>query len=102
MGILLVYVTHPDSNCAQRIANEILDLRLAGCIAMFPSESIYWWEGEKKHEDEFITLFKTKSENASALEEAITKIHPYDIPCILKFEVDANAPYAAWIRMKTR
>ena len=102
MSILLVYVTHPDVDCAKRITNEILDKRLAGCIAMFPSESVYLWEGEKKHDKEFITLFKTKNENASALEEAITKMHPYDIPCILKFEVDANAPYSAWIRMKTR
>ena len=32
------------------------------------------------------------------LRKEVEKIHPYDVPCIMKFDVEANTSYENWIR----
>ncbi len=32
----------------------------------------------------------------------VEAIHPYETPCIMKFEVEANKAYADWIHNETK
>jgi len=34
------------------------------------------------------------------LQEEITEVHPYTVPCIMKIEVSANQAYEDWIRQE--
>ena len=54
-----------------------------------------------QHEDEIVTILKTKNKNWEKLKSRIAELHPYDVPCIMKIEVEANEGYEKWIREST-
>ena len=101
MPFLVFYVTHPDEATAQRISGAMVEQRLAACANIFPIQSAYWWEGAVQQEGEWVSILKTRPELENALEQAILEIHPYTTPCILRFEVRANASYEKWVEAET-
>lgn len=101
MAFLLFYVTHPDEATARRIAGQVVEQRVAACANIFPIQSAYWWDGAVQHEGEWVSILKTRPELEQALEAEIRRIHPYEVPCMLRYEVRANADYEQWIREMT-
>jgi periplasmic divalent cation tolerance protein len=97
MAFLLFYITHPDEETARRIAGQLVQERLAACANIFPIQSAYWWDGALQKENEWVSLLKTRIGLEDTLESAIRRLHPYDTPCILRYEVRANADYEQWI-----
>ena len=102
MPFLLFYITHPDEPTARRIADLAVQQRLAACANIFPIASTYWWAGSIQTEAEWVSILKTRPELEQALEDCIRAAHPYDVPCLLRFEVRANAAYEQWIAESTR
>lgn len=102
MAFLLFYVTHPDEETARRIASHMVKERLAACANIFPISSAYWWEGAVQQENEWVSVLKTRLELEQELEAAIREQHPYDVPCILRYEVRANTDYEHWISAATQ
>ena len=101
MDIILIYVTNPDKETAQKIAGYLLDLKLIACYNIFPVESSYWWSGSMDSSDEYVSVLKTRAEYWETLRDEIEKNHPYEVPCILKIDVDANESYKKWIFEET-
>jgi periplasmic divalent cation tolerance protein len=101
MAFLFVYVTHASEEEAGRISRELLEARLIACANIHRMESMYWWSGVIEHGAEWVSILKTSINRWEALEEAITRTHPYDTPCILKMEVSANKAYEDWIHAQT-
>lgn len=101
MAFLLFYTTYPDEATAQQIAGHLLDRRLIACANIFSIESAYWWQGAVRQEGEWVAVLKTQLELETLVEQEIQKIHPYEVPCVLRFEVRANGAYEDWIRENT-
>jgi periplasmic divalent cation tolerance protein len=101
MAFLLFYVTHPDEATARRVSEHLVNERLVACANIFPITSAYWWQGAVQHESEWVSILKTRPDLENRLEAAIQKIHPYEVPCILRFEVRANEAYEKWIAQET-
>ena len=101
MSLALIYVTCPNEAEAQKIARHLLDVRLVACANIFPIQSIYEWQGEVCAEGEAVLLLKTRPELWEAVQAAVEKIHPYQVPCILKIEAAANAAYENWVEEQT-
>ena len=101
MPFLLFYVTHPDEETAQRVCSHLIDRRLAACANIFPVASAYWWQGATVREDEWVSVIKTRLDLEKRVEEEIRQVHPYEVPCILRFEARANDDYEAWIAAET-
>ncbi|GAB4492328.1 MAG: divalent-cation tolerance protein CutA [Saprospiraceae bacterium] len=101
MAFLLFYVTHPDEATARRIAEHLVQKRLVACANIYPIASAYWWQGSVQHEGEWVSILKTRLELEQKLETEIQKIHPYEVPCILRYEVRANEAYEKWIISET-
>ncbi len=97
MAFTIAYVTHADAEAAQSLTDYLLNKRLIACGNMFPIQSIYWWQGAISRDDEFVSLLKTSSARWPEVERAILEQHPYDVPCIMHLEVQANAGYEAWV-----
>lgn len=97
MEICLVYVTNASKDQASALVDLIVNEKLAACANVFPIESAYWWNGSIEKDQEVVTLFKTIPELWETLRDRIIAIHPYDVPCIIKFEVEANESYRKWI-----
>ena len=99
---LVFYITHPDEDCAKRISDAMLQQRLVACANISPVGSLYWWEGAVVQEGEWVSVLKTRLDLEQALENAIRAMHPYQTPCIMRFETRANEDYVAWIASSTR
>ena len=102
MAFIAVYITHPGLEEAKRITGHLLERRLIACANLFPMESAYRWQGAVEHAQEVVSLVKTRPEHWEALKDEVERLHPYETPCIMKLEVEANAAYEAWIRAETR
>ncbi len=94
----VLYVTHPDEETARKLSRLLLEEKLIACANLFPIQSAYWWEGEVQTEGEWVSLLKTTSDLYPLVEQRLLKLHPYDTPCIIRTEVQANESYERWIR----
>ena len=92
-----VYVTAPESAAAE-LAERLVDERLAACVNAVDCRSTYRWEGEVTTDNETILLIKTTDEGYHRLVERVEELHPYEVPCIERFE-KANVAdrFGAWI-----
>ncbi len=69
---------------ARRIADALVQQRLAGCVQIVgPIESLYRWEGKIETATEWQCWIKTRKSHYKAVEQAIHKLHPYEVPEIL-------------------
>jgi len=81
---------------------HLLKKRLAACANIFPINSAYWWKGKIENPKEFVLIVKTKKQNFEKVKQAVKKIHPYTIPCIVKIDVEANKEYENWIKQEVK
>ncbi|HEB61807.1 MAG TPA: divalent-cation tolerance protein CutA [Bacteroidetes bacterium] len=102
MAFIILYVTHKNKEEAKKIGDYLLNKHLIACANYFPIESGYWWNGNIESDDEFVSVLKTRKENWKIVKKEIEKIHPYDVPCIMKIEVEANEKYENWIFNETK
>ncbi|WP_254534554.1 divalent-cation tolerance protein CutA [Halomarina litorea] len=90
------YVTAP-AEAATDLARTLVEERLAACVNAVDCRSTYRWEGEVVEEEEVLLLAKTTDERYPDLAARVAELHPYDVPCIERFEEsDLSADFAAW------
>lgn len=102
MGFIVLYVTCKDKKEAEKISSALLDKKLIACVNFFPIQSSFWWKGKIDNSNEIVALLKTKKENWKVVEEEIKKLHSYETPCIMKFDVEANDDYEKWVNEETK
>ncbi len=95
--MILVYVTCRDKSQANDISKHLLEKKLIACANIFPIESMYWWEGRISKEQEFVVIAKTLEEKFGEVKEEIRGVHSYEVPCILKINVEANEEFLKWV-----
>lgn len=102
--VLLVLTNVPDEATAHSIARGVVAGRLAACVNVLPSvRSIYQWEGKVEETVEVTLLIKSTQDRYAALEDAIRKAHPYDVPEIIAMPVAAGLPaYLNWVVSETK
>lgn len=100
---LLVLCNTPDTACAEQIAQDLVERRLAACVNILaPCRSVYRWQGVVEHATEVPLLIKTTAARYAALETAIRALHPYDVPEIIALPLSAGLPaYLGWITQET-
>ena len=98
MSFIIVYITHATEKVATKVSNYLIEQKFVACANVFPIKSAYWWKEIIQSENEWVSIVKTIRENWDPLKKEIEKIHPYEIPCIMKFEVEANNSYEEWIK----
>ena len=103
METLLVLTNCPDEEAANTIALAIVEARLAACVNILPRvQSIYRWQGRIESATEIPLFIKSTAANYPALEAAIQKLHPYDIPEIIALPVERGLPaYLNWVAAET-
>lgn len=99
--IITIYVTHANESEAEKIVSYLLTKRLVACANFFPIKSMYWWKGSLEKNDEIVTLFKTREGYFEMVKQEILEMHPYDTPCIIKLDSEANDSYIKWVYSET-
>lgn len=104
MDTLLVLSNLPDRAAADRLAQALIERRLAACVNILaPCRSVYRWQGALESAEEYPVLIKTTAERYAAVEEAIRALHPYELPEIVAVPVGAGLPaYLEWVAAETR
>ena len=102
MNIILIYITHKNLKEAKKVAAVLLEKRLVACVNYFLIESASWWQGKIESGKEVVSILKTSKKNWKKVQTAVKKIHPYDLPCIMKIDVEASREYADWINEETK
>lgn len=99
MSVLLCLCSCPDDASAARIAETLVDERLAACVNILPGvRSVYRWQGQVERADELLLLVKTSAQRADTLRERILALHPYELPEVIMVEVDGGLPaYLDWV-----
>lgn len=95
----IVLTTVSSMEEAKRMARSLVEERVAACVNMAGSvESVYRWKDAVEEAQEVLLLIKTRVEKLAALEEAVRRLHSYDVPefVILKVD-DGGAAYLKWI-----
>ncbi len=95
----VVLTTCGSAEEARRIAQELVERRLAACVNIVPQiESVYRWQGEVESAMEWLLIVKTTVEAFEGVRDAIGKLHSYDVPeCIAIAVEDGSAGYLEWI-----
>lgn len=97
-----VYITTSSEAEAKEIAKKLLDKKLIACANMFPISSLYYWENKLCDDSEFAVIMKTRAELLDELIEQIKKIHSYEVPCIVSWDISkGNEDYLKWIEKET-
>lgn len=102
MECISVYVTFPDEKTAQSILNSLIEDKAIACANIMPIKSMYWWQDEVVQEGELAALIKSRATNWAYLVKRITTLHPYEVPCIIRYPIEPNAAYADWIYEVTK
>lgn len=101
MAFLLFYVPFPDEVSASSISEQMVSQQLAACANIFPIQSKFIWDSEMQSEGEYIAVLKTPLHLGAILEKALLAAHPYQTPCVLRWEARANEAYGKWIHEAT-
>lgn len=101
--VLLVACNAPDQETARKIAQSLVERRLAACVNILaPCLSVYKWQGELEDSSEVPLLIKTTAARYGALEAAISALHPHQVPEIIAFPVSHGLPdYLEWVVAET-
>lgn len=97
---IVVLVTCGSVEEGKHIGRALVEARLAACVNVLqaPMESIYRWKGKVDSATEFLLLIKTSRVRFAALEEAIKRLHSYDIPEIIALPIEKGSrDYLAWL-----
>jgi periplasmic divalent cation tolerance protein len=94
----IVMTTTGSVDEARRIAESLVDRKLAACVNIVPRVvSIYRWKGKVEEAEEWLLCIKT----AAAFEkvrDAILDMHSYELPECLSISMeDASPQYLEWL-----
>ena len=97
-SITLLYTPVNSESEAKRIGQAAVEKKLAACANLFPIQSYYHWNAALNEDNEFVLLLKTLPEAVEKLTRFIEEEHPYDVPCILRFQAEVNHAYLEWMQ----
>jgi periplasmic divalent cation tolerance protein len=101
--VLLVLTTLPDHETAQTVATTLINEKVAACINILGAcTSVYCWQGAVEKAAEVPLLIKTTRARYAALEAAIVRLHPYELPEVIAVPLAQGLPgYLQWVAAET-
>ena len=100
---VIVFMTAPKREEAERLAEIIINERLAACVQILPEiTSFYHWQGKIERDSEVLILAKTTIDKFPEMEKVVSENHSYEVPEIVAVPSEAvSAPYLAWLHSET-
>ena len=96
---IVVFMTAANAEEAGRMAERLVEARLAACVQILPQmESIYRWQGKIERQKEVLLIAKTVTSKFAELETEVRALHSYKTPEIVAFPLTAGSePYLQWL-----
>lgn len=99
----VVLTTTGSADEARKIAQALLDRRLAACVNIMPQiESVYRWQGKVETASEWLLLIKSEADAFEGVRATIEALHSYEVPECIMLAVEAGSQeYLDWIAQST-
>jgi periplasmic divalent cation tolerance protein len=100
---LIVMTTCASDEQATRLAQALVEKKLAACVQASHITSTYRWQGAIETAPEVRLLIKAKAADYDAIAALIVALHSYRNPEVLAIPVTAGTQlYLDWIDLETR
>lgn len=98
-NLRLVLTTAESQNQARRIADVLIERKLAACVNIVPGvQSIYRWKGKAEEAEEWLMWIKTTADAFERVCETIKELHSYELPECMCLVIEGGSPeYLRWI-----
>jgi periplasmic divalent cation tolerance protein len=102
--IIIILVTAGSEGEAEKIAQTLVEERLAACVNIIsPIRSIYRWEGKTQDDREWLLVIKTEQKHFAYVEARVRSLHSYQVPEIIALPVvDGSERYLEWVKLATK
>jgi periplasmic divalent cation tolerance protein len=97
-ALVLVLTTEADAAQAERLAQALLEERLAVCISLLPITSLYHWQGRIERSTEVQLLIKTSATQLEPLRQRLGALHSYDTPEWIHWQAQTKGAYGLWLQ----
>lgn len=96
---IVVYVTVGSSDEGDRLAQVLVEERLAACVNRIrPVHSIYRWQGQVERSEEELLIVKTKRDLFDRLRQRVQALHSYSVPEIIALPIlEGSEDYLKWL-----
>jgi periplasmic divalent cation tolerance protein len=96
---LIVLTTAGSETEARKMAQTLVEGRLAACVNIIPRiQSVYRWEGKVEETEECLLLIKTVKAREDQVRTAIRELHTYDLPECIAIPIESgSAEYLKWL-----
>ncbi len=100
---VIVLTNLPDRETALKLAQALVDERLAACVNVLAEcTSVYRWKEAIETAQEVPLLIKTRAALYPEVEAAIRRHHPYELPEIVAVPMVRGFPgYLEWVTAET-
>lgn len=101
--VVVVLTTLPDRAAAMKLAEELVAKKLAACVNVLADcTSVYRWKGAVEHAAEVPVIIKTRAALYPQVENAIGRLHPYELPEVIAVPVVLGlGEYLKWVTDET-
>ncbi len=95
----IVLTTCGSEEEAEKIAQYLVENRLAACVNVLPQmKSIYRWQGKVDSAPERLLIVKTRVDRLAQIQDAFRNLHSYGLPEFISVAIDdGGTPYLDWI-----
>ncbi|CAD5962862.1 divalent-cation tolerance protein CutA [Planktothrix agardhii] len=99
----VVFVTASSRLEAEKIAQVLVEEKLAACVSLMPIHSIYTWESKLCRADEWQLIIKTDLRKFEPLTIRVKQLHSYEVPEVIALPiVNGLVGYLDWIAAQTQ
>jgi len=97
---IVVLVTAKNGRQANKIATELLKVKLIACANIVKDvRSIFTWKGKIDKANEVLLILKAKKSCFPKIIAKVKKLHSYEVPEIIALPiVGGNKDYLDWIK----
>jgi periplasmic divalent cation tolerance protein len=101
MDCVTLYSTWPDPQSALNAGKAVVEQRLVACANLILAiQSVFIWDGKVQTDSEAVLICKTTATKAIEARDALLRLHPYELPCIVALPFSpglSHAPFLQWI-----
>ncbi len=85
---LIVLTTVDKEEIADKIANALVERRIAACVNLLPlGVSIYRWKEKVCRDREYMLFIKTSAHLFNEVRDTIREIHTYELPEVIALPI---------------
>lgn len=83
---------------AKKIGKAVVEKKIAGCVNIWPIDSVYFEDSKIKEDKEAVLLIKTVESKVAEIENIILSNHSYAVPIIATIDIHrVNREYKEWL-----